>query len=76
MAPMPRPATASPRPELVVLDRFTQPSDAAGGSVVIVAPLTEWARAVRRGNPTEAAYYRHLLDTHDGDPTWEDAEWL
>ena len=75
MASMSRPTTASPRPELVVLDRYAPPS-AAGESIVIVAPLVEWARAVRRGNPTQAACYRHLLDGQDGQPTWEDAEWL
>lgn len=75
MASMTRPLAASAAPQLVVLDRPTRPAEGPGDSMVIIAPLVEWARAVRRGNPTEAAVYRHLLDPIDGDPTWEDAEW-
>ena len=62
-------------PEVIVLDRSAPTSGTAPSAAVIVAPLSEWARAVRLARTAEAASYRYLIDPLDGDPSWEDAEW-
>ncbi len=57
------------------LNHRTVPMWTAGSSLLIVAPIEEWQRAVRRARPGDAACYRELIDARDGEPTWEDAEW-